>query len=174
MGEHDYYFAHGEYVYNHQLHVPLIVRYGREFAGIRNDYVQHVDILPTILNVVHAEIDSRMRGADLRKKSGPRDIFAEMSTPHVPDAVKYSIISEDMKLIYTPDTRIAELYDLRSDPGERNDLSGQQEYRQMGSRLLSRLEEYAYDDLLQVDTSAYREPVTEQEKAKLRSLGYLE
>ena len=79
-----------------------------------------------------------------------------------------------MKLIYTPDTRIAELYDLRSDPGERNDLSGQQEYRQMGSRLLSRLEEYAYDDLLQVDTSAYREPVTEQEKAKLRSLGYLE
>ena len=38
MGEHDYFFAHGENLYNHQTHVPLIIKYGSKITGKRTDW----------------------------------------------------------------------------------------------------------------------------------------
>ena len=50
MGEHDYFFAHGEYVYNSLIHVPLIVRFGEDTAGcqretsvVPRDFVKRID-----------------------------------------------------------------------------------------------------------------------------------
>jgi len=94
MGEHNYYFAHGEYSYNHQTHVPLIIKHGSQLQGRRCDYVQHLDIVPTVLNVVGTVGDSRLRGYDLRQADAPeREIFAT-SKKH------QSLIHDSFKLIY--------------------------------------------------------------------------
>ena len=66
MGEHDYYFAHGENLYNILTHVPLIIKYGKVLKGRRADCVQHLDIVPTIRNIAGMKVDSRYRGRDLR------------------------------------------------------------------------------------------------------------
>jgi len=53
MGEHDYYFAHGEFLYNGQIQVPLILRLPGP-AGERREVqvpVAQVDVLPTILDI---------------------------------------------------------------------------------------------------------------------------
>jgi arylsulfatase A-like enzyme len=37
MGEHNYYFAHGDHLYSELIHVPLILRYGSELKGKQSD-----------------------------------------------------------------------------------------------------------------------------------------
>jgi arylsulfatase len=82
MGEHDYYFAHGENLYNSLTHVPLIIRNGDHLRGVRDEFVQQIDIVPTILNTVGIETKLPLRGFDLRDENVIRDgIFAEMSLP---------------------------------------------------------------------------------------------
>ena len=51
LGEHDYWFSHGQTAYRELLHVPLIVRYpsGRPTKPRVSEVVGHVDLRPTIL-----------------------------------------------------------------------------------------------------------------------------
>ncbi len=63
LGEHGYHFAHGEYLYEPGLRVPLLLRLpGRIPAGLRTDaLVQNVDVAPTILSLL--DID-RLQSVD--------------------------------------------------------------------------------------------------------------
>jgi arylsulfatase A-like enzyme len=65
LGEHGYHFAHGEYLYEDGLHVPLIVRLpGVIPPGARFDMLaQNVDVAPTILALSGI---ARMQGVDGR------------------------------------------------------------------------------------------------------------
>ena len=66
MGEHDYFFAHGEYLYQDQLHVPFMLRYGNELIGRTTKPVQHVDLVPTLLKIAGIDARAPFRGMDLR------------------------------------------------------------------------------------------------------------
>ena len=68
MGEHNYYFAHGENLYNQLIHVPLIIRHGNELTGRRKDFVQHLDIVPTIF-VLSLKFPCRLSFIILAEKS---------------------------------------------------------------------------------------------------------
>jgi arylsulfatase len=65
LGEHGYHFAHGEYLYEEGLRVPLLVRYpGAVAAGGRSaGLVENIDIAPTILALAGV---SRMQGVEGR------------------------------------------------------------------------------------------------------------
>ncbi len=65
LGEHGYHFAHGEYLYEEGLHVPLLFRLpGRIPAGARFDALaQNVDVAPTILALLGI---ARMQSVDGR------------------------------------------------------------------------------------------------------------
>jgi arylsulfatase len=54
LGEHDYHFAHGEYLYEPGLRIPLLFHLpGRIPAGLRvGDLVQTIDVAPTILGLL--------------------------------------------------------------------------------------------------------------------------
>jgi arylsulfatase A-like enzyme len=54
LGEHGYHFAHGEYLYEPGLRVPLLLRLpGRIPAGLRTDALaQNIDVAPTILSLL--------------------------------------------------------------------------------------------------------------------------
>ncbi len=174
MGEHDYYFAHGENLYNILTHVPLIIKYGKVLKGRRADCVQHLDIVPTIRNIAGMKVDSRYRGRDLRfQLKTNREIFAEMETDTLVDGVKFSLTFDDHKLIYTPFYKKYQFFDLKNDPYEEYNLVNDNKYRHDVKNFKERLNRIQSENL--IGQKIVNQPLdfSEEEKAKLRSLGYL-
>jgi arylsulfatase A-like enzyme len=174
MGEHDYYFAHGENLYNILTHVPLIIKYGTELAGRRTDFVRHIDVVPTILNILDIEPNPLLRGYDLRtKQPADREIFAKMETAIGRDKIKFSILTDGFKLIYTPLHRKYELFDVQADYKEEHDLIDKPGYERRAEHLKAELKQITGEDLLQLGT--IKSPaLTDEELEILRSLGYVE
>ena len=141
LGEHDYYFDHGEYLYDDQLRVPLIVRHPElPAARVVDDQVEIVDILPTILEFVGIAVPDRLRGRSLLPlvragaSDAPRVAFSESATCEswslracgpVGVGGKLAAVRRDgLKFVYDPQGG-HELYDLRADPGETIDRVGE-------------------------------------------------
>ena len=174
MGEHNYYFAHGEKLYNQLTHVPLIIKYGRQMRGKRKDFVQHIDIVPTILKIIELEPDSRFRGRDLRKEQETdREIFAAMESPTLIDGTKFSIVLDGFKLIYTPIYTQYELFDLNSDPYEEQNLIKDDKYQKQAEDLKIRMKRIRGEDFLKLDAVNRPQELTDEEREKLKSLGYV-
>lgn len=175
MGEHNYFFAHIDYLYNTLTHVPLIIRCPAVSPGRRTDYVQHLDIVPTILNILGAETSPHYRGRDLRKKGEtPGGIFAAMSSPLVKDGIKYSIILDKLKLIYTPIDNSFELFNLQTDFAEQKNLANRPDYGTKMQNLKLKLSKTLDEDFLKLGTVRNKRSLSEQERENLRSLGYVE
>ena len=170
MGEHDYYFAHHEFLYQGLMHVPLLVRFpDRRQAGQVISYaVANVDILPTILETLRIVPPKAIRGRSLLV-SDARDIYA--STTY--RGLKSALVSDGMKLIEM-EGRV-ELYDINQDPGEETNLAAlpsDKEFTTVG-KLKRRLAELGIEDRLMlgppltwnIDAEALR---------KLKALGYVQ
>jgi arylsulfatase A-like enzyme len=174
MGEHDYFFAHGEYLYNDQLHVPLIIKHPGVPSGAKSDFVQHADLLPTILDTIGVDADKKLRGRSLLKEAGAdKEIFAGMRTRYVRDSIKFSLIYGQMKMIYTPIDLRYELFDLKSDFYEQKDLVTDPQYRVQAENIRNRLERIMREDLLRVPIEPRLRELNQQEKDALKSLGYV-
>lgn len=175
LGEHDYYFAHSEYLYSSLTHIPLIVRFGDQLSGRRADFVQHLDIVPTIYSVLGIKGDRHLRGGDLRQpQPANKEIFAEMVLPRGWGGIEtqYSIVTDGHKLIYSPAGTRSELFDLGADPKEKNDLSDNPNYRRLKKDLIIRLNRIRSEDHLKLGSIKKTRNFTNEEIEKLRSLGY--
>jgi arylsulfatase A-like enzyme len=126
-GEHKAFF-HGQDLFDEQLRVPLIVAVPGQPAQVIEDDVALVDVGPTLLDLVGAPIPAGFRGHSLlpRIRGGARTvrpIFAELlpatAWPHHAEMM----IDGDRKLIHRVSDRRYELYDLKSDPGEKKNLA---------------------------------------------------
>ncbi len=118
-------FDHGNGLYDEVLRVPLIIRFPKmQYAGVVDTPVQMIDILPTLLDYLNIEKSGEISGHSLMKTLGEGNGREE-----------YPIYSEweelimvrkgNLKMIYDRELDKAELYDLKNDPGEQNDLSTQ-------------------------------------------------
>ncbi|MEE9292878.1 MAG: sulfatase-like hydrolase/transferase, partial [Acidobacteriota bacterium] len=198
LGEHDYFYAHGEYLYEAGLHIPLIIHYpGVVPEGLRTDLLgQNIDIAPTILALTGIRglqgVDGRpllipgAEGGPFRPAPGRPKVFAESDYQLIhPENRRYfipgprgrwsSASDGRHKLIHVPrpSGEFLELYDLSEDPGERNDL-----LRRRGT-----VEAEIRDDLLRalrrfVDYEPGLGPLNldlldPEELHRLRSLGYI-
>jgi arylsulfatase A-like enzyme len=140
LGEHDYWFAHGWFVSDDQLHVPLIVHGAGFPAGRRvGASVSLVDVAPTILEAVGLPPTPAMEGRSLDPllagDAADRDAFAQtyygeglvalragrlkyvfkppLASPHqVRPASDPVLPAESMEW----------LFDLAADPGETTNL----------------------------------------------------
>ncbi len=173
LGEHDYYFAHGEYLYEHQTHVPLILAWGDHLTGRETIPVQHIDVLPTVLGRLGIEPTVPLPGKDLLDDPTPRAIFSVMRSPLVKDTWKFALARDHWKLIHTPRGERTELYALDVDPGEDDDLAERAEHAERRERLRARLERIRRLDRLSAGKPA-APALTPAERARLRALGYLE
>ena len=177
MGEHDYFFAHSENLYNCLTHVPLILKYGNRLTGRRTDFVQHIDILPTILEFLGLKVDPRLRGSDLRQPQPPnREISAEMRRPKGWGGilVQFSLVLDGLKLIYTPQKKQYDLFDLNSDWAEVNNLINKSNYAEKVKDLKLRLKRICTENFLKVQgIGGLQQKLTEDELKKLKSLGYI-
>jgi arylsulfatase A-like enzyme len=174
MGEHDYYFAHGDYLYNHQLHVPLILKYGNTLKGRISNYVQHIDIVPTILNIAGIKPELPYRGFDLiKQQKKTRIILSEMKSPYVEDRYKYSVLINGQKMIYTLLNKRFELFDLVSDPKEKKDLIHMAKHQKLYKNLKKQMFRLTNEDILNLQITERPLRISEEEKKKLKSLGYV-
>ena len=138
FGEHGLVF-HEFSLYETLIKVPLIIRYPKGYPKniVNYDIVQNVDIFPTILDVINeSENFSQLQGNSLISDSiKNRDNFAisELYKPLGPRLVPYknkllhydkkllSIRTENKKFIYSSDG-VHELYDIKKDPNEVNNI----------------------------------------------------
>jgi arylsulfatase A-like enzyme/Tfp pilus assembly protein PilF len=170
LGEHGE-MTHGLFAYEGTLHVPLVI-FGQRLLNPRviEEPVQHVDILPTILDALGIAPPGDIDG---------RSLLPLAETGEAPAAVSYfESLSASLNRGWAPlfgvsrgslkyiDLPIPELYDVIHDPSETNNLANSRpaEVREL-------------QNLLAPLRAADRGPTRSSENAetigRLRSLGYV-
>ena len=173
LGEHGE-KTHGFFVYNSTLHVPLIVHMpGAAKTSTTSELVNLADILPTVLEVLHLQTPTEVQGRSLLpvmqgKEEPVRSQYAETFLPrlHFNWSQLRSVETDTYHYIEAPKP---ELYDLRSDPGEKNNLYGQKPAvaQELSARLAKLVVDYSAGHELAAKTGL--DPVLME---RLKSLGY--
>jgi arylsulfatase A-like enzyme len=196
LGEHDYYYDHGDYVYDASLRVPLGIILPPEDplrgSGSLDDRVSLIDVMPTLAELLSLRLPAEagyevagrslvplMRGGTLE----PEILFAESGHAFFPELVRgrtrfdvagkiRAAISGDWKLIWAPGDEgpaTAELYRTGEDPAERRNLYAPDhpEARRLEEALLGWLRAAPQPGPGQTAPS-------EEDLKRLRSLGYVE
>ncbi|MFT7486376.1 MAG: choline-sulfatase [Candidatus Paceibacteria bacterium] len=137
--EHGDFWAHGAWVYQTNVHVPLIVRLpdGRAAGRVVNDPTSTVDIFPTLLDLLGLPLPEPVAGLSLvptfdGRSLGVRNLFSEATQPTGTSIEQdfgwenqlktKSIRRGKWKYIQAPYLRYQELYNLETDPEERHNL----------------------------------------------------
>lgn len=171
LGQHEE-ETHGYFAYNSTLWIPLII----SFPGISpvrvNDYVSHIDIFPTVCDILGIQKLSFLQGISLSptikgKKLPERQIYFESLYPFYSRgwAPLKGFIFKKKKFIDSP---LPEFYDLEHDFNELNNLIE----KENGEKLKSQLKKI-------IENSTPKEKVDASGKAdwaireKLASLGYV-
>lgn len=172
LGEHGEQ-EHGLFVYDEAIHVPLIVKQeGNTGAGRRiAEPVQHIDLVPTILDLVKAPVAGNLRGRSLKpvlEGTGtltPATIYSEAlyARYHFGWSQLSALTDERYRYIKAPRE---ELYDLARDPGERTNLAA--ERPQPRQALRGALDRVTAGAAIQVPAA-----VPADARERLQALGYV-
>lgn len=133
------------------IRVPLMMRYPKRIpAGtVRDEMILDTDLAPTFLDLAGVPIPAHMQGKSvlpLAKAPDPsfrKEWYYEYFEWPNPEAVRpcRGIRTEQYKLIhYVMEPQEFEIYDLRADPKETQNLYGRSEYALLQRHLLERLE----------------------------------
>ncbi|MBS1849529.1 MAG: sulfatase-like hydrolase/transferase [Acidobacteria bacterium] len=174
LGEHGE-KTHGYYIYNATMHVPVLVHLpGEASARTVAEPVSLVDLMPTILQVLHVEIPAQVQGRSLtdliaaKKDSTPRNIYGESYLPrlHFNWSELRGVQTDRYHFIDAPRP---ELYDLSKDPGETENLFAQKKAvaEEMRNRLSGLIRQYSAGEEMAQKTSL--DPAMME---RLKSLGY--
>jgi arylsulfatase A-like enzyme len=137
-------YYHGEhgladkwYPHQESIRVPLIVkdpRMAEHLQGTTSDaFTLSVDLAPTILNAVGIAAPKNMQGQDIAplylgkdKPNWRSEFFYEHPTFRNKDFIPASeaLVRKDWKYMYWPEDDVQQLFDLKNDPREENDLAG--------------------------------------------------
>jgi len=123
--------GHGLFLYDEAIHIPLIVKQaGGADAGRRvADLVQQADIVPTVLDLVKAPVPGNLRGRSLKSladgtgtRPPEQTVYAE--TLYGRNRFGWSALESltDGTLQYIRAPR-EELYDLKDDPRQRDNIA---------------------------------------------------
>ena len=171
FGEHGEVF-HGYFAYNTTLHVPLIVSAPGLKAGRIEDAVSHIDIFPTVCDLLDLEKPASLQGGSLLpflrgRTRKARPIYFEALEAYLNRgwAPVRGLIENGKKFIDSP---IPELYDLEADPDESGNLAREPDIAVYRKRLR---------EVMEAGTSSQaafggRSTTDRQTRERLRSLGY--
>jgi arylsulfatase A-like enzyme len=192
LGEHDFYFDHGEYVYNPSLRVPLAFVFPERDPlrgpGRSEAWVSLVDVFPTLAELLGVPCEAsegcRPEGRSLvpllrGEERAPATLYAESGRSRSPELVRRrvrgdlsgrfrAVIDGGWKLIFTPgrESDAYELYDLEADPGEERNLYRPEHPEAL--RLAALLRAFGEDGPRSEATAS------ESDLEALRALGYIE
>lgn len=171
-------WAHGMKLFDHQLHVPLIVRLpGESPRGKRvKSLMGLIDVPQTILDFVGVKAPPIMGGQSyagtLRGKGGDRAQSAVFATGVKWEPAMFSARTSRYKLIRDRSSGKEQLYDLKSDPGEHRDIAASQ------SETVKNLRTQIERDVERAKKIQLARPASVEidnaTKERLRALGYIE
>jgi len=188
MGElidrYGYGFDHGEFLYRHQLRVPVVFRVPQTLLTARGAMhtapVSLIDVMPTVLELLQITVPPLCQGISLvpimkgqrLQEIAARDIFSERRAfKKAPrpclEGEAWSLISGKRHLIVST-ARGPELFDFEADPGETRNVYTQSSRAQtLHERLRCRIEA----------NRALFEPVSFEDDPdaleRLKALGYI-
>lgn len=172
LGEHHWYFSHGQTSYEDEARVPLILYYPKLISekSTIDIPVQGVDLMPTILDIVGLKSKS-LRGVSLlpaiRHETLPQRKYPLLGQSE--NGFDRALYEGDWKLIVNlKEPRTEELYNLHQDPGESVNLV--QNEKERADTMRGILEKYM--------TKKYRkgiefESLDKEHRENLKALGYI-
>ncbi len=118
---------HGFFAYENTIHIPLFVAYPGVKPGLVGGVASHVDIFPTVCDLLGQPAPGQFQGESLlplaqgKARRNPR-VYFESLAPHLSMdcAPLTGFIQGTTKFINLP---IKEVYDLGADPGEEANLA---------------------------------------------------
>ena len=164
--------THGYFAYNSTLWVPLIMACPRLKSGSIDQPVAHIDIFPTVCDVLGISRPPHLQGLSLLsvlggKKLPKRALYFESLYPFYSRgwAPLRGFIRESDKFMESP---IPELYDIAKDFDETRNLAESTRLDQHREVLSDLMAKEAYDG-----ASASGQKADRQTMERLKSLGYL-
>ncbi|MCP2520043.1 sulfatase-like hydrolase/transferase [Candidatus Aminicenantes bacterium AC-335-A11] len=177
LGEHRE-SAHGFFIYDAVLKVPLIIRFPEsKFSGKRIiNQIRSIDIMPTILNLIDINIPRNVQGESLLSfilnKGRKKTLLAYSETYwpryHYGWSELKSLRTNRYKFIKAPKP---ELYDLLSDPRETINLFYKKKsiLKKMKKELANLIEKYSSPKIEEIGPRK----IDSDSLIKLQALGYL-
>jgi len=171
LGDHGE-MEHGLFLYRETIRVPLVIKLpGNLRAGRRiMAPVQHIDLVPTILDLVRAPRDTNTRGRSLAPLFDgaaipEQGLYAEALYPryHFGWSELYSLTDARYRFIRAPRD---ELYDISQDSAERRNISAERASTRVAMRQeLDRI----------IAGAAIEAPgqVSAEDRERLKALGYI-
>jgi arylsulfatase A-like enzyme len=183
LGEHDYYFDHGEDLFDPCLRVPLILVVPGGLRGNRSDLLAStLDIVPTILDAVKVSYPPSLAGTsllpELEDRPAPRRerLFAGN------ERNLRGVLDRRHKLVATPTEEGCELglYDRGEDPAETRNLAGEDEVgalrelrAELDEFLVSREAEWVRTRKRLEQTPTRATGMSRLECERLKAMGYI-
>jgi arylsulfatase len=179
LGEHGIYFDHAG-LHETSLRVPLVVwAPGRVPPGRRGGVARGLDVAPTVLRLAGLGVPSEMQGRDVLaagERSGP--VISEAAR-----GVQIMVMDGPWKLIRTlqgfyyvdafaREAGTEELYDLGTDPGEGQNVLGQE--AEVARRLRAGLDTWIAAHGAGAENPTASAPLAPERVRELRALGYVE
>ncbi len=182
LGEHNYYFEHGNFLYDPTLHIPLIIiPPDSNSKGLRvKNLTSIMDITPTVLEMLNIEKDIKTEGVSLIPFGGKshRTLYGETGERQFKENPRryFKGIKGKWRFLRTPEWKLIfiphpgkdrwELYNLKKDPGEKNNIANVNKKR--FSEMKSKLEQKMNNETLKRNRS-----FGGMGKDNLRALGYI-
>jgi len=164
---------HGLFVYDEAIHVPLIIKQESNVgAGRRvSDLVQHVDLVPTILDLVKAPGAGGFRGRSLKPVLEGTGQLAETSIYSEALYARYHFGWSELTAITDHRYRYIkapreELYDLERDADERANIAGERPQARQAMR--GALDKIAASAKIEAPGE-----VSAEARERLQALGYV-
>jgi arylsulfatase A-like enzyme len=164
LGEDDYWFAHGEYLSEPLVHVPLLVRIPGRRASVRDDVVSLVDVFPSLARLLGVDVPPGIRGRDLfAPGAAAAQGFAYLATLRESTVPRFGFVRRGVRYVVSRENGAAMdgLTPVRDDsgPDDRAALSAELNAfrRSLGSGL-----------------PPVEQILSSPEREGLRALGYLE
>ncbi len=131
---HDFYnkheiSGHGLSIYEDEIKVPLIIYFPTLEKKEITERESHIDVLPTILNILSKNISREFRGKVMSKEN--RFFFYAQNHMYL-----IGMIEGNTKVIIDLNRNLAEVYDLSTDPNEENNLVYEKNYNEQILTLL--------------------------------------
>lgn len=182
LGEHDYFFDHGENVFDPSMRVPLILAGPGVEAGVRSDVLATtLDLVPTVLDAVKVSYPPDLWGESLLPAARGEARPARPRLVGQNDRNLLAAWDRRFKIVATPTEAGAAyaLYDRQEDPGETRDIARRELARMREERRELELFRERADAILaktrrQLEGRSGEERLSPEACEKLKAMGYVQ